>query len=835
MGVAVSYPGVYIEEIPSSVHTITGVSTSVAVFNGYFSKGPINKAVQIFSMADFERTFGGLNPHSEASYGVYQFFLNGGQQAWVIRTASNASQASISLSLYQESDLSSPDFTANYFLKVNASSQGSWGNYVRMKVDYSTSKATTFNFLVEEFAMSNGHLRLVTSERYLNQTLDPLSADYIVSTINFGSKIVTIDEDNSSIPPDAPETYRPAPSGTLLDLSSANLSSITSVPISVADEFGFPQASGTVKISSSDYQGIAQQALFSSGFISSKLKSIANFPATSVKTNNGKLTITVAGTTTPVVFKTTAQNAQKDGNTLLVSPGGVLGGDIMSLDLSKLQGAYTITATAGSVSGSFSITPDDLTKLKTTILSQFATLFQSQIRTIKGMGGISVDPAGGLAQLISNDPQIQYIGLTLSAPTPIINVQHYEMGIPSNSHEVEASDFSGIDAQTIDTILGGLKAKGFIDGTGLLLKALPSGDLKTALGLPKLTLTSAQEKSIDAMFATKSVPAAFSGTRVATSAAMKVSDFNPLDGSDGGFPEATDLIGSEEDKSGIYALEDVAIFNIVCIPRTGIMDEDSAFEVISQVQAYCQKRMAFYIVDIPQTVTKFTEMKTWIGSNDTLRDKNSAIYFPDPMIPDPLNNARPRTVGASGTLAGVFANTDSTRGVWKAPAGIEAVLKGVIRLSDKLSDGQDGFLNQLGVNCLRNFPIYGNISWGARTLVGSDQEASQWKYVPVRRTALFLEQSLERGLKWVVFEPNDETLWSEIRLNVGAFMHDLFVQGAFEGTSPDQAYFVRCDSTTTTQNDIDLGIVNVVVGFAPLKPAEFVIVQIEQMAGNIQV
>jgi phage tail sheath protein FI len=172
--------------------------------------------------------------------------------------------------------------------------------------------------------------------------------------------------------------------------------------------------------------------------------------------------------------------------------------------------------------------------------------------------------------------------------------------------------------------------------------------------------------------------------------------------------------------------------------------------------------------------------------------------------------------------------------VWKAPAGADAQLRNVQQLDYLLTDPQNGVLNPLGVNCLRNFPVYSNICWGARTLEGADALASEWKYVPVRRTTLFIEESLYRGTKWVVFEPNDEPLWAQIRLNLGAFMQGLFRQGAFQGTSPRQAYFVKCDGETTTQNDIDQGIVNIVVGFAPLKPAEFVIIQIQQMAGQIQ-
>jgi phage tail sheath protein FI len=150
----------------------------------------------------------------------------------------------------------------------------------------------------------------------------------------------------------------------------------------------------------------------------------------------------------------------------------------------------------------------------------------------------------------------------------------------------------------------------------------------------------------------------------------------------------------------------------------------------------------------------------------------------------------------------------------------------------QLGDGDIGQLNPLGVNCLRTAPGAGRVVWGARTLQGNDRLASEWKYIPVRRTALFIEESLYRGTQWVVFEPNDAPLWAQIRLNVGAFMNNLFRQGAFAGTTPREAYFVKCDAETTTQDDVNLGIVNIHVGFAPLKPAEFVVIRIQQMAGQ---
>jgi phage tail sheath protein FI len=177
-----------------------------------------------------------------------------------------------------------------------------------------------------------------------------------------------------------------------------------------------------------------------------------------------------------------------------------------------------------------------------------------------------------------------------------------------------------------------------------------------------------------------------------------------------------------------------------------------------------------------------------------------------------------------------MARTDGSRGAWKAPAGSEASLAGALALSVPISDPQNGQLNPLGVNCLRTLPERGTVVWGARTLHGQDDRASEWKYIPVRRTALFIEESLHRGTRWMVFEPNDERLWAQVRSNVGTFMHDLWRQGVLQGSRPREACFVKCDRETMTQDDIDNGIVNILVGFAPLKPTEFLVLRIQQHA-----
>ena len=302
-------------------------------------------------------------------------------------------------------------------------------------------------------------------------------------------------------------------------------------------------------------------------------------------------------------------------------------------------------------------------------------------------------------------------------------------------------------------------------------------------------------------------------------------------GADGARGGAVDLVGSESAKTGIYALLDVDLFNMLVIPETFDMTAGQEAGVIPQAVALCEARRAFYIVDAPSNRT-LANIGTW--ANGASQSRNAATYFPAVRIVDPLDALRPRSMAPSGTLAGVYARTDATRGVWKAPAGTDAALNGVLDIAIPVNDLENGQINPLGVNVLRSFPAYGRVSWGARTMKGGDAQADEYKYIPIRRLALFLEESLYRGTQWVVFEPNDEPLWAQIRLNVGAFMNGLFRQGAFQGTTPAEAFFVKCDKETTTQADRNLGIVNIVVGFAPLKPAEFVIITIQQIAGDLK-
>ncbi|MGM0583437.1 MAG: phage tail sheath family protein [Pseudomonadota bacterium] len=290
--------------------------------------------------------------------------------------------------------------------------------------------------------------------------------------------------------------------------------------------------------------------------------------------------------------------------------------------------------------------------------------------------------------------------------------------------------------------------------------------------------------------------------------------------------------------TGMYALDAIVpdVFNLMCLPDAVQMDATDATQrgamaaIQQEAYAYCRTNFAFLLIDTPPNLTRTNLQANWSGQLGAAAGPNSALYFPRMRGADPLNPAAQIDMPASGAVAGIYARTDGRRGVWKAPAGTEARLFGG-GPAEAMTDRQQGPLNaQQAVNCLRTFPVYGSVVWGARTLDGADARASEWKYVPVRRLTLHIESSLRRGLQWVVFEPNDESLWANIRLNVGSFMARLHRQGAFQGASARDAFLVKCDSETTTQADINLGVVNILVGFAPVRPAEFVVLRIQQRA-----
>ena len=325
----------------------------------------------------------------------------------------------------------------------------------------------------------------------------------------------------------------------------------------------------------------------------------------------------------------------------------------------------------------------------------------------------------------------------------------------------------------------------------------------------------------------------------AAKAAVKAAE-DAMKGDDGKQLDESAYKGNQNDKTGLYALDGADLFNLLCLPPDE-RDSDIKPAVYQEAMAYCARRRALLIVD-PPTGWDAKPAQAAAAARDGLAAlglsgeaaRNAALYFPRLLEANPLRDGQIEDFAPCGAVAGIMARTDTSRGVWKAPAGLDAAINGIQGFTINLNDAENGMLNPIGINCLRSFPINGRVVWGARTLRGADALADEYKYVPIRRTALFIEESLYRGTQWVVFEPNDEPLWASIRLNVGAFMNTLFRQGAFQGKTPAEAYFVKCDKETNPQSEINLGIVNIHVGFAPLKPAEFVVIKLQQMAGQIQ-
>lgn len=299
-----------------------------------------------------------------------------------------------------------------------------------------------------------------------------------------------------------------------------------------------------------------------------------------------------------------------------------------------------------------------------------------------------------------------------------------------------------------------------------------------------------------------------------------------------GQPSSTDF------KDAITALSRPdPFFNLLCLPDLvrakptdpKALQHTNAVTVYAEAARVCAEKFAFLIVDPPPDVVDIGTAVAWKSTKLGLRSDHAGAWFPNIRVDDPLQPGRIVSHPPSGAVAGVIARTDSQVGVWQAPAGTDAFLAGVHGLSVEVSDAEQGMVNPLGVNVIRRFPIYQTVAFGSRTVDGADALASEWKSIPVRRTASHILRSLSESLRWAVHQRNGEELWSQLRVNCTAFLHGLFRQGAFKGVSPREAYFVACDATTTTPADIDLGIVNIVIGFAPLKPAEFVVISLKQI------
>jgi phage tail sheath protein FI len=666
MPVAPTYPGVYVEEVPSGVRTITGVATSITAFVGRTYRGPTNDPVLINSFADFERRFGGLQANYPLSYSVRDFFVNGGSQGLIVR-------------------LTHPNF--------------------------STEQA-------RQTALKN----LAAAQRV--------------------SKAVSGAND--------PAAAKAAAEGQWN---------------AIKDDPNMSQA-----------EKDAAKAVFDA------VKAAADLPEAKIESVRAAATSSEPETPAGPAMLRLATETTGDTLVLQAANPGTWGNELAAhVDYDGIQGVV------GDRYKAFGIKEEHLFNLTIRNLSTGVT---EQFRNVV----IFPDNPRGVDNVLSNGSNLVRV-VTLSNNKPALT----------------------------DTVI---KPE--------LQKIVDAGNADGATEQQKKDGAAAQ-KVIDAIVA--NVP--FKPTDELRYIRVLADDT----GNNGGWLEQSDFTtgdGLQDNKRGLYALDKADLFNLLCIPPEepgGTTNKDIYVDAL----AYCHAHRAMLIVDSPANwsankETAAANAKAGLPELNLNGEaaRNAALYFPRVIQADPLRDGQSGVFVPCGIIAGLMARTDTTRGVWKAPAGLDAALNGIQGLEVNLNDAESGLLNPVGVNCLRFFPAAGRVAWGARTLRGADQLADEYKYIPVRRLALFLEESLYRGLQWVVFEPNDEPLWAQIRLNVGAFMNNLFRQGAFQGTTPREAYFVKCDKETTTQNDINLGIVNIVVGFAPLKPAEFVIIKIQQIAGDIQ-
>jgi phage tail sheath protein FI len=290
-------------------------------------------------------------------------------------------------------------------------------------------------------------------------------------------------------------------------------------------------------------------------------------------------------------------------------------------------------------------------------------------------------------------------------------------------------------------------------------------------------------------------------------------------------PRPEDLAGDAAAGTGLHAMPQEDQPGLIAAPDAAFMAEGEAAGVADAVLRHCEARGAFYLLDVPHEVSRTAENATaWASRNAAIRRADAAVYYPWILIPDPSGSAA-ISVPPSGAMAGLLARSDAEHGLWRAVSGDAFALRGTGGLASELSDIDMNRLQAASINALRRAAGNGIVAWGARTFIGS-ADGPEYRYIPVRRTAAFIERSISEGLGWAVFEPAGEPLWAQIRLAVSSFMHSMLRAGALQGTHPQDAYFVRCGRDTMTDADLAAGRLVALVGFAPLKPAEFMVIRI---------
>ena len=970
-----TYPGVYIEELSSGVHSITGVATSIAAFIGWAPQGPTTQATLIGSWADYETLFGGLDGRSYLGYAVNQFFANGGTQVYIVRlvwdgsltAAPSTNPAPSATAVAAGVGYATAAISASVGAIVSPSIPLSVGTAVLQSLSIGPTGlpliplGATVPF-VAAGKSSNGTTAVLASVTWTSSNPGVLAVNVntgSATAMGAGTAIITATAglisgsisltvtpaalNSITITPATPTLAAGAPppaagkpwigpkqqltaignysDGTKVDLtrvvawSSSNNAMAFVDPatglVTASSTLGAPTITASwLGVSATDVVTVVAKAITGitvhPGAPVAKIAETVNFTAlaTFSDQSTGALPVgEVWSSANPAV----ATIVGASGVATAVAPGSTT----ITVTSGSLTASATLTVTAASLNA-ISITPinpsvaegltlplkalgiysDGTSADLTSTVDWTSADPDAPVDPETGVvTGVAVNPAvaitatwqtkTGTTNVAVTAPVLQSIAITPSSVSLLSSGQTSQLTATGTFSAGPPQDLTttstwASSAPAVATVSSTGLAKAIASGGSLTLFAanpgawgnnlrvgvLPQTSDPTRFGLLVQQITSTGQLQTLESFVNLSTALVdpLNAVSVIDNGSKYVSFINPATGNpvvptaapsptaplapialSGGEDGAVLVPASDQNfeialtskaDEGVFLLDRVDIFNLLCIPG------ETDAPTISTLQEYCASNRAFYIVDAPllSTISGLTQsgpVGSTAGPITGTHANNSAYYFPWVQAPDPLFGNRPSLYPPCGFVAGIYAATDANRGVWKAPAGIQASLTGVSGLQYNLTDIENGNLNIQAINCLRQFKVYGDVVWGARTLQGNDQAGSEWKYIPIRRLALYIESSLYEGTQWVVFEPNDAPLWSQIRLNVGAFMQGLFLQGAFQGTSPQQAYFVKCDAENNPQASIDLGVVNILVGFAPLYPAEFVVIQIQQIAGQV--
>jgi hypothetical protein len=774
MPIAPTYPGVYVQEVPSGVRAITGVSTSVGLFVGFTRSGPVDKPTLCTSFSDYARVYGEDTTAGDMTRQVKLFFLNGGTRCFVVRVAQGASSSSVTLDAQDG---------ATAVLTLTAASAGLGGDLIRAAVTYSgTQPEDTFNLeLFRWQAQPNGTLIAVDPEVWRGLSMDPDSGSFAPAVLNASSKLVTA---SSTVVPAAAGNAR---SYAMLPFTAGSGETELAAQLAIAAELQVSiNGSPFVTVDLSTAAG-ATEAAFAT--------SVASIITTEFSLHGYPTNGFSAGWETAVAL-TWFYLEGTDGNVFVRRSGTSVAAT--NLRFGAEQGGIEVTRYAALRPAPTGVT----------LFNPDFNLFETLL------------PPAGSATVLLNRYDVD--GNLTSAATATVPNPHVTATWPAGA------DLREILAAIRDAIVAGPDIDpGEVwpwtaELWGYRLAIRPTSGPVPAGSDDNRTSGYAGGLDLATAVVADNVRYYSLGTT-----GLGIYQGAGAGGADGTSP----TLATTYDDAYTTVEREVDLFNLMILPRSADESALSLEDLWPNASIFAQERRALLLMEPPlnwsgaqQAMNEVTTLR--IG----LSKQYSALYYPRIEIQEGRLRFR---LGATGAMAGLMARIDSARGVWKAPAGTEADLRGIVGVSELFSDRENGVLNPRAINVIRSFPM-GIVAWGARTMDGDDDSGSEYKYVPIRRLALFLEESLFRGLKWVVFEPNDEPLWSQIRLNVNAFMQGLFRQGAFQGKTPQEAFFVKCDSETTTQADRNLGIVNIWVGFAPLKPAEFVILSIQQMAGQLE-